>query len=198
MSEPLPIVDGLKLSEEYRALLKPGEIVRDGNQPAHRLPRYFYAVESWQQARETKLTVHFTLSELMSVDCREAPLLLREFPHYVPCTISILARYLETFRERVEAPVCVRVNGGYRSPAHRFSAPLDLHSWGTAVDIYRIGDTWMDSQKNVERYARIAEGIGQEVYAAPFGAGAEETDDHLHLDLGFLHIVPRGMDEGEK
>src|SRR4051794_37672152 len=110
MSDRFEVIDATTLSPEHRALLRPGEPCCE-----RRLPRYFYRVDSWEQARAAKLTAHFTLAELMSVDCREAPLLLREFPHYVPCAVSILARYLEVLRERVEAPVFVSVNGGYRS-----------------------------------------------------------------------------------
>jgi hypothetical protein len=181
----LPVIDGRELPEKIRALLRPGERVH-GAEAATPLPRYFYEVKSWGIAHETKLTVHFTLAELMSVDCREAPELLHGFPHYVPCAVSVVARYLEEFRSRVEAPVFVAVNGGYRSPAHRFSKRPSPHLWAAAANIYRIGDTFLDSEKAIERYARIAESIGQEVYVKPFGHGLGETDDHLHLDLGAL------------
>ncbi len=195
MSPPLEIADGLQLSDAHRALLRPGELVTGTDGHAHRLPRFFYVVESWQQARDTRLTAHFTLSELMSVDCREAPLLLREFPHYVPCAVSILARYLEEFRERAGAPVMVAVNGGYRSPAHRFSAPGSLHLWATAADLYRVGDTLLDDAKSIDRYARLAAAIGQEVRVKPSGHGPGETDDHLHFDLGYVTLASRSLDE---
>ena len=52
----------------------------------------------------------------MLVDCREARLLLSQFPHYVQCAILLLARFLEDFRREVDAPVFVSANGGYRSP----------------------------------------------------------------------------------
>lgn len=182
----LPIVDGRELPKELRALLRPGES-ENGATP---LPRYFYEVSSWETARQTKLTVHFTLAELMSVDCREAPKLLYDFPHYVPCAVSVLARYLEEFRSRVEAPVFVAVNGGYRSPAHRFSQRPSPHLWGAAANIYRIGDTFLETEKAIEKYAKIAESIGQEVYLKPYGHKPGETDDHLHLDLGALLVEP--------
>lgn len=185
MSEPLVVVDATTLPPAHRELLRPGEPYRES-----RWPRYFYRVDSWQQARATKLTPHFALSELMSVDCREAPLLLHGFPHYVPCAVAILARYLQVFRERVEAPVFVAVNGGYRSPAHGFSKKPDAHCWATAADIYRVGDCWLDDEKSIERYARIAEGIGQEVFVSPYGHGEGETDDHLHVDLGEVLWAP--------
>ncbi len=191
MTEHLPIVDGLQLPSALRALLRPGEMFDDDEGRPHQLPRFFLQVDSWEQAKKTKLTAHFTLAELISVDCQEAPSLLREFPHYVPCAIAVLARYLEEFRTRAEAPLLVTVNGGYRSPSHRMTKHATPHLWGAAADIFRVGDAPMDSQKNVERFARIAEGIGQEVFTKPFGHGAGETDDHLHVDLGFLHLIPR-------
>ena len=158
----------------------------------HRLPRYFYEIGSWKEAQETKLTLHFSLAELITVDSREADLLLREFPHYVPCAIAILARYLESFRQRVEAPVFVSVNGGYRSPAHRLvTGGRSPHYWAAAADIYRVGDTYLDTQSAIEKYAKVAEGIGEEVYVKPYGHDAGQTDDHLHLDLGFVTLVPR-------
>jgi hypothetical protein len=197
MSDPLPVVDGLRFPEDLRALLRPGEILEDESGEPHRLPRFFFQVESWEHAKKTKLTAHFTLAELMSVDCHEHRQLLETFPHYVPCSIAVLARYLEEFRTRVEAPVSVAVNGGYRSPAHKLTKHASPHLWAAAADIFRIGEHWMDSQKNVERFARIAEGIGQEVFVKPYGPEPHATEDHLHLDLGFLHVVPRGVSERE-
>ena len=192
----MKIVDGLSLSPEHRRLLRPCELLADPRGGTHRLPRWLYEIESWQVANATKLTTHFTLAELTTVDCREADLLVRQVPHYVPCTVAILARYLQEFRLRVEAPVYVAVNGGYRSPAHRLTPQhATPHHWATAADIYRIGDIWLDSQKSIERYARIAESIGGEIYAKPYGHGPGETDDHLHLDLGFLTLVPQGCSE---
>jgi hypothetical protein len=194
-TDPLPIIDGLKLSEKHRALLRPGEMLADEHGHEHRLPRFFYQVESWEQAKKTMLTSHFTLAELMAVDTREADLLFWEFPHYVPCAVSVLARYLEEFRTRVAAPVSVGVNGGYRSPAHAMSTAASPHLWGAAADIYRIGDTLIDSQKTHDRFLQVAEGIGQEVFVKPFGPGENETDDHLHIDVGYLHYVPRKFSE---
>lgn len=194
MNGDLPIVDGLTLSEEVRALLRPGEAMRCIDERTHLLPRFFYEVASWEAAKSHKLTAHFTLAELMAVDCREAPRLLRVFPHYVPCAVSVLARYLEEFRARVEAPVCVAVNGGYRSPAHGL-AGASPHLWGAAANIYRVGDARVDDEKAIERFGRVAAGIGQEVGVKPFGHGPNETDDHLHLDLGYLRVIPRGFSE---
>ncbi len=191
MIETLEVIDGLSLPEEYRKLLRPDEAIADAQTRTLRLPRFFYRVATWQQAREMKLTPHFTLAELMAVDCREAPLLLRTFPHYVPCAVSVLARYLEEFRTRAGAPVMICINGAYRSAAHTLSRTTSPHLWATAADIYRIGDTWLDSSKTIERFARIAESLGQEVFVKPFGHDAGETDDHLHFDIGYIDVAPR-------
>jgi len=187
------IIDAITLGEEDRALLRPHEKWADEGGSERRLPRYFYALDSWAEAKAVQLTEHFTLAELMAVDCREAPQLLREFPHFVPCAVAVLARYLEEFRRRVEAPVFVSVNGGYRSPAHRLHETATPHAWGCAADIYRVGDARIDGAKTAERYAKMAEGIGREVRIKPFGTGAGEADDHLHLDLGFLTIEPHTL-----
>ena len=89
------------------------------NGTVHRLPRFFYEIGSWEDAHAIRLAPHFTLAELMLVDCREARLLLSQFPHYVPCAVILLAGFLEDFRREVDAPVFISANGGYRSPAHQ-------------------------------------------------------------------------------
>ena len=195
MTTPLPIIDGLALPATTRALLRPGEPMADHEGKTHILPRYFYRVADWNLAKATKLTPHFTLAELMPVDCREADQLLGTFPHYVPCGISILARYLTEFRQRAGAPVSVSVNGGYRSPSHAFSTAASPHLWGTAANIYRVGDTLLDSQRLIEKYAAIAQEIGQEVFTKPHGTAPGQADDHLHFDIGYVHWVPRDFDE---
>jgi hypothetical protein len=197
VNTPLPVVDGLSLSEDLRALLRPGEPMPDHEGRTHLLPRYFYEVADWNLAKTTKLTHYFTLAELMTVDCREADRLLSTFPHYVPCAISILARYLTEFRHRAGAPVSVSVNGGYRSPSHAFSTAASPHLWGTAVNIYRIGDTLLDSQKSIEKYAAIAAELGQELFTKPYGTAPGHADDHLHLDIGYVHWIPRDAREVE-
>ncbi|HET6762161.1 MAG TPA: hypothetical protein VFH27_00780, partial [Longimicrobiaceae bacterium] len=55
----LKVVDGLELDEAYRAVLKPGELLRDRDGHLRRLPRFFYEVPSWDTALETELTEHF-------------------------------------------------------------------------------------------------------------------------------------------
>ena len=184
-------VDGLTLSAEYRAALRPGEAVADENGKVHHFPRFLFEVPSWEEAHSLRVATHFSLSELMTVDSRETDLLLRTFPHYVPCAILALARYLEDLRREVDAPVFIGANGGYRSPAHRSNKLPCLHSWGTAADIYRIGDTYLDDEKSITRYGRIAASLGAEVYVRSYKPG----DDHLQVDLGYLTLVPRECSE---
>jgi len=193
--EELRPIDALNLSSEYRALLRPGEAESDARGNVHHLPRFFYEIGSWQDAREIRLAPHFTLAELMLVDCREAELLLRHFPHYLPCAVILLATFLENFRREVGAPVFISANGGYRSPAHQIGGAKSIHAWGTAVNIYRIGDKFLDDARSIEKYGATASSLSRAVLVRPFGSRKGETDDHLHLDLGFVSLTPRQCSE---
>ena len=194
-AEGLRAVDAFSLPEEYRALLRPGEMETDFQGNAHRLPRFFYEISSWQEAHEIRLAPHFTLAELMLVDCREARLLVSQFPHYVPCAIVLLAKFLEDFRREVDAPVFISANGGYRSPAHQIGGGKSIHAWGTAANIYRVGDTFLSDAKSIEKYRAIAASLGPAVFVRPFGSERVQTDDHLHIDLGFASLTPRECSE---
>jgi hypothetical protein len=194
-TEFLPPIDGLRLAEEYRTLLRPDETEAGANGTVHCLPRFFYEINSWEEAHEIRLAPHFTLSELMLVDCREARLLLSQFPHYVPCAILLLARFLEAFRREVDAPVFISANGGYRSPAHEIGGAKSIHAWGTAANIYRIGDTFLSDTKSMEKYRTIAASLGPAVFVRPFGREKGQTSDHLHIDLGYVRLTPRECSE---
>jgi hypothetical protein len=192
----LRIVSGNDLPDHYRALLRPGELVVCREGVNRRLPRFFYEVESWQQAKETMLTPHFAMAELMMVDCMEAEGLLRHPPHYVPIAVGVLARYLEDFREKAGGEkVYISANGGYRSPAHRLTPIPGVHNWGTAADIYRVGDTYLDDSESIEKYGQIFASLGAEVYVARYGIGEGHTDDHLHVDIGYVTMAPRKIGE---
>jgi hypothetical protein len=191
----LRAIDGLKLPEEYRALLRPGETEADSRGNVHHLPRFFYEISSWQEAHEVRLAPHFTLAELMLVDCREARLLLGQFPHYVPCAIVLLARLLEDFRREVDTRVFISANGGYRSPAHEIGGAKSIHAWGTAANIYRVGDTFLHDAKSIEKYGAVAASLSPAAFVRPFGSERGETDDHLHIDLGFASLTPRDCSE---
>lgn len=194
-TEFLRAIDGLRVPEEYRALLRPGESEADADGIVHILPRFFYEIGSWEEAHEIRLAAHFTLAELMLVDCREARLLLSQFPHYVPCAILLLARFLEDFRREVEAPVFISANGGYRSPAHQIGGAKSVHAWGTAANIYRVGDTFLSDPRSIDKYRTIAASLGPGVSVRPCGSEKGQTSDHLHIDLGYVRLTPRECSE---
>ncbi len=194
-ADRLRVIDGLNLSEEYRALLRPGEAETNSDGKVHYLPRFFYEIHSWREAHNIRLAPHFTLAELMLVDCREARPLLSQFPHYVPCAIALLATLLESFRREIDAPIFISANGGYRSPVHQIGGAKSIHAWGTAANIYRIGDTFLSDVKSIEKYGAIAASLGSAVFVRRFGFRPGETDDHLHIDLGFATLTPRGCSE---
>jgi hypothetical protein len=194
-TEFLRPIDGLRLPEDYRALLRPGESEAGANGTVHRLPRFFYEIGSWEEAHEIRLAPHFTLAELMLVDCREARLLLSQFPHYVPCAMLLLAGFLEGFRREVDAPVFISANGGYRSPAHQIGGAKSIHAWGTAANIYRVGDTFLSDAKSIGKYRAVAAALGPAVFGRPFGSEKGQTSDHLHIDLGFVSLTPRECSE---
>ena len=187
----LPVVDALQLDEHRRKLLRPDELV-DDSIGVRRLPRFFYEVDSWSTALDTRLTENFTLHEFIGVDVREAQA-LRIFPRYVPCAVTLLAAHLELLREKVGTFVHIAANGGYRSPAHILSSDSSAHCWGTAANIYRVGDEYLDSQERIDRFARILNRLLPSAWTRPYGHGRGEADDHLHMDLGYAVLVPHSM-----
>lgn len=186
---PLPVVHADELPPESQQVLRPGETLRDRSGIARVLPSSFLRVESWNDAMETGLTAHFRLSELIGVDVREA-LPARSFPRYVPCAIVLLAAALELLRLEVGTYVHVAANGGYRSPGHALSRHASRHCWGTAANIYRIGDTYLDSREEIEKYAAIARRVIPGVWIRPFGQEDGQADDHLHIDIGYTVFDP--------
>ena len=193
--QSLKVVDAFDLDDELRSILKPGEMVKDPQGRRHRLPRYFYEVPTHQYAMKTRITPHFGLNEFILVDLREAPR-LQQYPRYIPCAVRVLAFYLEVFRTTVGSSVHVAVNGGYRSPAHKLSGNATPHMWATAADIYRIGSTIMKTKESIEKYNDLAEDLSDDVNVLPYGhvTGAN-ADDHVHLDLGYITVVPRAISE---
>jgi hypothetical protein len=193
---PAPLVLAGELPPEAREVLRPGGTLHDRAGLPRVLPSSFLRVDSWSQARETVLTPHFTFSELIAVDVREAAP-MRSFPRYVPCALVLLATALELFRLEVGTYVHVAANGGYRSPGHALSRHASRHCWGTAANIYRIGDTCLDTREEIEKYAAIARRVIPGVWIRPFGQEDGEADDHLHIDLGYTVFDPvTGTDGG--
>lgn len=186
---PLPLVFADDLPPQVRELLRPGAALQDRTGQPRVLPSSFLRVDSWQQALETDLTAHFKLWELIGVDVREAPL-ARTFPRYVPCALVLLAAALELFRLEVGTYVHVAANGGYRSPGHGLSRHASRHCWGTAANIYRVGDTYLDSREEIEKYAAIARRVIPGVWVRPYGQEDGQADDHLHIDIGYTVFDP--------
>lgn len=200
MADPIRIanprltsIDGRRLAKEYRDALSPGGMRCDSEGVEHRLPRFFYEIPSWDFAMAIRLTPSFGLWELVQTDVREA-VILQSFPRYVPCALPLLAFALEQFRNATGTFVHIAANGGYRSPAHKLSCGVaSPHCWGTAVNIYKVGDTLIDSAYAHEKFAQIARDSIPGVHVKPFGEGRAESNDHLHLDLGYVVSVPHGL-----
>lgn len=187
---PLPVVDGLRLDKALRDVLLPDRHIHDESGAMRRLPRYFFEIASWEHAMSVRLSPNFGLWEFIQTDVREAAA-LRAFPRYVPCAITLLALCLERFREATGTFVHVAANGGYRSPRHAINTNATPHCWGSAANIYRIGDTYLDDREAIERYAALARQSMPGVWTRPFGAARGETDDQLHLDFGYVLSIPR-------
>jgi hypothetical protein len=188
---PLAVVDGLALPEAVRRVLRPNEAMPDHEGRLRRLPRFFYEVPSWEAANEITITSHFSLAELIRVDVREATP-QRDFPRYVPLAVTMLAVHLQHFRTAIGEAVHVAANGGYRSPGHALSRHATPHCWGTAANVFRIGSELIDTRERIEKYAALVAERLPGAWARPFGRGVGFADDHLHIDLGYLCVVPRG------
>jgi hypothetical protein len=194
-TQTLKVVDAFDLDDELRTLLKPGEMVKDAGGRRHRLPRYFYEVPSHEAAMSMRLSQHFALNEFTLVDLKEHAR-LQQYPRYIPCAVRLLVFYLEQFRSAAGASVHIAVNGGYRSPAHKLSLNATAHMWGTAADVYRIGSNILKSKEAIEKYNQIAEDVSEDLTVLPYGhATGSNADDHVHLDLGYITLVPREISE---
>lgn len=189
---PLPIVDGCALGDAHRSLVRPDEIVVCPDGVQRRLPRYFYQVDSWALALEVRLTENFSLWEFIDVDLYE-PDLLRQYPRYVPCAVTLLAAHLEILRSAVSGTVHISANGGYRSPAHRRSTPGSPHAFATAANIYRVGGDYMDTRERIEKLNGLASRLMPGVWTRPYGSTAGHVDDHVHFDLGYAVMTPPGL-----
>lgn len=185
----LRVVGPDELGEERRRCLRPGEEVVDRYGVTRRLPSYFYEVPSWSAALDIKLAPNFGLWELIEADVHEAEP-MRIFPRYVPCALAVLAGQLQLFRAEIGRVVRIAANGAYRSPAHLLAEGFPSHCWGSAANIYRIGDEWLDSRGKVEKYAEIARRVLTASWTRPYGNRPGEAFDHLHVDLGYLSLEP--------
>jgi len=187
---PLPVVDGLRLDKALRDVLLPDRHIHDESGAMRRLPRYFFEIASWEHAMSVRLSPNFGLWEFIQTDVREAAA-LRAFPRYVPCAITLLALCLERFRDATGTFVHIAANGGYRSPRHAINTNATPHCWGSAANIYRIGDTLLDTPDTIRRYATLVHDVIPTAWTRPLGDERMMTDDHLHVDLGYVISIPR-------
>jgi hypothetical protein len=188
----LRIVSADDLKDEVRRYLKPGEAIKDRDGNNRILPTHFYEIPSWDTALKTQITTNFGLWELIDVDHRE-PEHVRTFPRYVPCAITLLAGQLQLLRDSVGRIARVAANGGYRSPLHEFAQVASPHSWGTAANVYRIGDEWLDSREKIERYREVARSVLTGAWTRPYGDTPGGAFDHLHIDFGYLTVQPHEL-----
>ncbi len=191
----LRVVDGVTLPARYRELLRPGTLVTGVDGRRRRLPRWFFEVPSWEAALETDLAPHFRVWELMNVDIREHELQRLHWPRYLPLAVGALAAVLEMVRVEVGTYVHVAANGGYRTPCHRLSEGASPHAWGTAANVYRIGDERLDDERTIAKYGKLVRALSPVVWTRPYGHARGETDDHLHLDLGFTVVAPHEAED---
>jgi hypothetical protein len=110
--------------------------------------------------------------------------------------VRVLAFFLEQFRAAAGGSVHIAVNGGYRSPAHKMSTDATPHMWGTAADIYRISGSILKSKDLIDRFNDLAEELSDDVLVMPYGhETGKSVDDHVHIDLGYLTVIPREISE---
>ena len=189
---PLKIVDGLQLGASYQEILKPGETVIASNGMKHALPQYFYEVDSYETAKNTRLSVHFSMHEFLETDFKEVDL-LQDYPKYIPISITLTVAVLELFRKRVGTFIRIATNGGYRSPQHALNSYMSPHCWGTAVNIYRIGNQHLDSQDRIEKYSEMIRNVLPAVWVRPYGTEPGTVFDQLHIELGYTTVSPHSI-----
>ncbi len=185
----LRVVTADDLEPRIREVLRPGGAVTDRAGISRRLPSYYYEVPSWEAALETRLAPNFGLWEFIDIDVREHRD-MRIYPRYVPCAITLLAAHLQVLRAELGREMRVAANGGYRSPAHRYSSPVTPHCWATGANIYRIGSDYLDSAERIETVIEVARRVLPGAWVRPYGDVPGYAFDHLHIDLGFVELEP--------
>lgn len=189
MPDFLPVVSAAQLPKEWKSLLAPGERVKDWRGVERVRPDYFYEIDSWDRARSCELAPYMSLWEFISVDVKEDAH-ARTFPRYVPCAVSVLAAHLSALRQHFGTYLHISANGGFRTPAHQRGESASTHCWATAADIYRIGDDFLEDEETIESYRTRINKVMPGVNLKPYGHRRGETDDHLHLDVGYLVTSP--------
>ena len=150
----------------------PAASLSDAQGQAHQLPRYFYEIPSWDVADGAA-----ALGALRAVGVHPH----RRARSRAAAHVSALRAVRDhaawrsassSFAARCGTYVHIAANGGYRSPAHALTVHATPHAWGTAVNIYRVGDTMLDEREALEHYAGVAYKSMPGVYVRPFGNDA--------------------------
>lgn len=183
---PVVTIDQLGDKKKY---YQPSASLKDRNGKERTLPTKFYRVNSWDEALKLKLTPDFSLCEFLLTDLHE-PSEVTTFPRYIPCAVSVLATHLQVVRDKLGTYVHISANGGYRSPVHHLTSYASPHAWGTAANIYRIGDELLDNEEVIAKYSEIVHKAIPHANVRRYGNAQDETDDHLHIDLGYLLFEP--------
>ena len=180
------------LDDEYRALLRPGELMRDRARRLRRLPRFFYEIPrgTWRWRRGSP---HFEVWEFLNVDVREAEALRSEWPRVPPLRGVELAAFLELLDARWAR--CTSRPTAATAPRRTRCRPSQPHCWGTAANVYRVGSDLLDTPDRIERYAAALRRALPFASIRPAAGEAGAADDHLHVDLGYVTVVPRGTSE---
>ena len=119
--------------------------------------------------------------------------LLRNYPKYIPIGVSLIAAVLSLFRRQIRSSVRIAANGGYRSPGHAINTYMSPHCWGTAVNIYKIGNNFIDNRENMEKYSRLLAETIPGVWIRPYGTTVGTTFDQLHIDVGYTNVFPSNL-----
>ena len=186
---PLRIITPSSMPGEVRAILKPGEIIQDHQGRIRQRPTHYFRVENEAQARKTRIAPYFRVHEFIDVDVYETAS-LRVWPRYMPCAVAILAAHLSALRATLGEGIYISANGGFRSPQHRKSTPDSIHAWGTAANIYRIGDEYLSKPEQVRKWRQRMRRLLPTASFRPIPCGGDSVVDHLHIDIGYVTHVP--------
>ena len=53
----------------------------------------------------------------------------------------------------------------------------------------------LDDAKTIDYYASVARRVMPGVYVRSYGNTVGESDDHLHIDLGYVEVIPHNISE---
>jgi hypothetical protein len=138
---------------------------------------------------------HFTLAELMLVDCREARVLLKPVSRITcPCAILLLARFLEDFRREVDTPVFISATAGTARRRIKLAARKAFMRGARRQISTGSATLFFPMQSPLESMARSRHHLVR-LFLFDFGHEKGQTSDHLHIDLGFVSLTPRECSE---